>query len=282
MAIKRPTKTEIFAACLVANLARNPSSKRTSIEFETDDAKERVVKTFCAVTNRAQTFDFGRMDNLPNVDRKLAAELWRAKLLQLPYPETIFTWTIGEGDDEIRITLVCANEIEISSPGQLPQSSCAYVALGQAKDQPLIAQGFGWFSIQNDRELLFGCICLHEGANEEVFSDSMLRCCLRLLTLSMALNIKGLKRHNEPAPIKLNEKRARSGKPPIDAVTRIDLTPLHDHWCGKGSGGEKAMHWRRGHIRHFADGSQSWVRDCLVKSDGELKERTAYITKVNP
>lgn len=68
------------------------------------------------------------------------------------------------------------------------------------------------------------------------------------------------------APHKLNEKRARDGKPPLPDYRVVDLARRHrvaNPLPGSGIGNKKRMHFRRGHWRHF-ETTKTWVRWCLV------------------
>jgi hypothetical protein len=68
------------------------------------------------------------------------------------------------------------------------------------------------------------------------------------------------------APVKLNEKRARSGKPPLPDYRVVDLARRHriaSPTGSTGTGTKKRLHFRRGHWRHY-EASKTWVRWCLV------------------
>lgn len=69
------------------------------------------------------------------------------------------------------------------------------------------------------------------------------------------------------APVKLNEKRAKTGKTPLPDYRVVDLARRHrianPAASAPGTGTKKRLHFRRGHWRHF-DNSKTWVKWCLV------------------
>lgn len=70
----------------------------------------------------------------------------------------------------------------------------------------------------------------------------------------------------ERAPLALNEKRQKAGKPPLSDFHVVDLSKRHrvaNSADGAGEGSKKRLHFRRGHWRHF-ETSKTWVKWCLV------------------
>lgn len=99
--------------------------------------------------------------------------------------------------------------------------------------------------------------------------------------LSMILCTRGVPIRKEPAPAKLNAKRARNGKPPLPAVTYVDTRAYLEAADRTARGGHHASpvpHLRRGHVRTYRDGSKTWVRSALVncRSREELAPRDHY------
>ena len=71
------------------------------------------------------------------------------------------------------------------------------------------------------------------------------------------------------APHKLNVKRAKRGRPPLQSYHVVELSKRHRTSSRSGGeGAKKRLHFRRGHWRHY-DGFKTWVRWCLV-GDPEL------------
>lgn len=98
---------------------------------------------------------------------------------------------------------------------------------------------------------------------------------------SMLLCTRGIRTRVEPAPAKLNAKRARSGKEALPRVTFVDT--LHYLEASKnaalrGTHASPVPHLRRGHVRHYRSGREVWIRDALVncRSLEEVAARDHY------
>jgi hypothetical protein len=82
----------------------------------------------------------------------------------------------------------------------------------------------------------------------------------------MLLRANGCGQDVEPAPERLNKKRAMSGACPIFEHRVIRIAPSR-HAATEQHGGthaSPAQHWRRGHVRTMRSGKQVNVRPCLV------------------
>lgn len=102
-----------------------------------------------------------------------------------------------------------------------------------------------------------------------------------VLGLSMVMCTKGVPTRVEEASTKLNAKRVRNGKEPLVRVTHVDTQAYYQALENTAKGGTHASpvpHLRRGHIRHYANGSTVWIRDCLVncRSAAEAAARDHY------
>ncbi|MGD9670237.1 MAG: hypothetical protein AB7U75_14565 [Hyphomicrobiaceae bacterium] len=83
-----------------------------------------------------------------------------------------------------------------------------------------------------------------------------------LLTLTMVANMLLMSRETqvreEPAPFKLNKLRAKKGRPPIGDRYFIHIAQAQRRLFSDKGGGTHASpipHWRRGHLRHMANGT---------------------------
>ena len=90
------------------------------------------------------------------------------------------------------------------------------------------------------------------------------------------LNAQGIEREYIQPPEKLNKARAKKGKTPLVSYTTVKIAPYRAPLGHSGPRDEftsPRYHFRRGHIRRFANGQKTWVRDCYVgkKEDGEVK-----------
>lgn len=246
-----------------------------SMTGRTEDDDELVTeltrKLTAEIDNKPQIFDFGRSQP-PRLEQTMAAELWHKGLLKLPFPVTVFTII----PHNTRMTFLAFQDVNVEVPGRAMVEGVTGILV---MTQPGVnrVDGFTWFSLPKADLLSTGAVCLSEceGETDESFQSFMMGCVAMVLRLSILLNTKGLKKRHEPVPVKLNQKRARSGKPPLDAVTYINLDGVSNS-TGSTNEREMPMHLRRGHIRHYDDGSVTWVRDTIVKADGPLKDRVRY------
>lgn len=89
-----------------------------------------------------------------------------------------------------------------------------------------------------------------------------------LFALTVMMHAKGIEVSTEPAPEKLNAKRAKKGKPPIEDIRHVTIRvdgkrySITGHEIGHHA--SPRLHWRRGHIRHLPSGVITNVRPCLV------------------
>lgn len=103
--------------------------------------------------------------------------------------------------------------------------------------------------------------------------------------MTMILATKGVGLRREPAPVKLNAKREKQGKPAYPSVTHVDARAYFDAMQRTALGGTHASpvpHLRRGHIRTYQDGRKTWIRSALVncRSLAEAQDRALYEVRV--
>ena len=91
------------------------------------------------------------------------------------------------------------------------------------------------------------------------------------------LNARGIERKYIKPDEKLNKARRKKGKNPLVSYTKVKVAPfrppLGHSGPRDGDYTPKRYHFRRGHLRHFANGEKTWVNSCFVGSpeDGEVK-----------
>ena len=228
------------------------------------------------VDETCQMFDFGQEVEIDN-DADLIADLWHRKLLRPPFDRCVFTFS----RNRFRLYLCAAYGVKVAQPEGDVDDVTVIVVVTQHEpkdgDDAWAADVVGWFKATGETNIMLGGAALSEceGETTESFRNFTSWCIGRFMRLCMLLNTKGVPQRHEPVPRKLNAKRARQGKPALSAVTYVNLTRLNAH-SANGEGGHKATHWRRGHIRRYDDGSVTWVRDCIVNADGDLKQRERY------
>jgi hypothetical protein len=278
--IKRLTLVEIAELIRVSGLQCKPS-------------KDWPSQSAVNFVNKTQIFDFGtdppfwsdRSTYSP--DMKLSVELWHKSLLRLPYDSVVFTWedsfvVAEDRKDVARYTLVLSpalSEFKFSNEAIEAKNIfvCMMIVQTEMSPQPVVDGLF--YCGAEEKRLTLQILPFDDELEEEVTSQSrgLAQCTIKAC---MLLNTKGVNQRKEIASTKLNCKRQKNGKPALDSVTYVELSGVGKIGKGTGkSGKEMPMHTRRGHIRHFSDGEITWVRDCIVKADGELKNRVRYQVK---
>lgn len=241
------------------------------------DAAGKINENLAQFLPHMQVFDFGELssDAFHHVDSNMTAELWSKKLLRLPFRYSLFMFKSKSG---MRIYLPIIDDCDIViDDAETVSSSTLFGIISQHSDSVLRADAQVWFRAEPEHSIRIGAVATSdvEDETDESFKTFTQSAVGQIMRLCMALNTKGVPLRHEPAPVALNKKRARSGKLPLSAVTYVDISRLSISAASK-RGASKSMHYRRGHIRHYDDGSVSWIRDCIVKADGELKKRERY------
>lgn len=113
-----------------------------------------------------------------------------------------------------------------------------------------------------------------------------------LMTVLMILSTNGVSRETVAPSPALQKARAKRGRPPLPAFDRVDcrgyVTALQARGAsaardgaGGGTHASPVPHLRRGHMRTYANGSRTFVRDSLVNFTDDAKAawtgRTHYV-----
>lgn len=124
-------------------------------------------------------------------------------------------------------------------------------------------------SIQTKSTIIYQrpLIKLMSGA-EEMLSDIA----FQVIALATLLESPHTKTRVHQVGDKLNNKREKRGIPKImpfhTVYFEVDGKEYNTDGSGIGSGSQKRLHWRRGHVRHLSSGKITHVRPCLVGALG--------------
>lgn len=91
------------------------------------------------------------------------------------------------------------------------------------------------------------------------------------LQIFYVMGCSNITTQNHAAPVALNKKRLRKGKPPLYEYKTLVLTLDAKSKPGESKGGTHAsprVHLRRGHIRKLDDFRRVWVQACVVVGSG--------------
>lgn len=110
----------------------------------------------------------------------------------------------------------------------------------------------------------------------DVNVDEVARLIQPMLCALGRLNAEGIEREYIKPSEKLNKARDKKGKTPLVSYTKVKVAPYRVPLGRSGPREDvstKRYHFRRGHVRRFANGQKTWVRQCHVgqKEDGEVK-----------
>ena len=193
----------------------------------------------------AQVFEFGNVSEARlRKENPRAAEFSRQGYLKLPYKCVIYRWT---GEDSGRVL---------------------NALLDNGGNMPMVQ--WGGKAGPDDRINEDGYIV---GRTHELTHY--------IWPLSMMLLTKGVKTRVEVPAAKLQAKRESRGKAPLPRVTYVNAEHYYVAMQNTDSPGTHASpvpHLRRGHLRHYANGHVTWIKDMLVncKSIDEVVNRNRY------
>lgn len=250
------------------------------------DSHNPVAHSLALKLGEMQVFEFGEVGDVLAEDvPQLHADLWIERRLRLPFPACLFRMKV----DGVRC-YVFLREFDglafkpVLGKATLEPSDESQTVINMVVASQLETRLFDGFqpSVWSIFDFVKEGLAIQFGEFDDdhtVEENQAMASCFAKLTLElcMMLNTKGVERKHEPQPHRLNAKRARSGKPPLTSVTYVNVDAYVKASGHKGGGGgTKSMHLRRGHIRRYDDGSTVWVRDTIVKADGQLKQRERY------
>lgn len=113
------------------------------------------------------------------------------------------------------------------------------------------------------------CVCFIKQGNYwiETGEDSWCAeyCWKQVRAICIALESEIAEREVIMAPLALNAKRDRNGKPKLKDFHILNLAKRHraTSTINNGSGNRKRLHFRRGHWRHY-ENSKTWIKWMLV------------------
>lgn len=96
--------------------------------------------------------------------------------------------------------------------------------------------------------------------------QDLARCFEPLLGFCLTVNCENVQTAEVAPPAKLNAKRVKNGKQPLDSY-HVLVLPGGDASAPQGGSAHRQgprSHWRRGHLRRLGEGRVVWVRHALV------------------
>lgn len=254
------------------------------IENLPNEEKFDLVKRYLTVFNAGNDgacFDFGDTDKLDNkicTDIVLYAhELAQHKLLKLPYNPVYYSWSSYD-------SVYGAFVFQEKDASDLSEKVNVIFVFGGKK--PFRYAGFGTVAISNfGKEDLTGDLIpiSIEGKVSDLVKDAVTSSdewkkelyqliTYYVLLLTALIESPHTKTRVMSVGEKLNKKRGKRGLPQImpfhTVYFEVDGKEYNTDGTSRGTGAQKRMHWRRGHIRHLSGGKITHVRPCLVGALG--------------
>jgi hypothetical protein len=271
------------------------------------DAESRINSI-----STAQVFDFGRVPEEVLKEQAIrSGPLMHEGFVRPPYEYVLYWYTLTdieypiEGQTSIDyVTLVFQkdagaepkdNVYRVVDFVRAPPGFADSVNARQDRDLPKVPRGHSVFALLAIGDIMplepdrwNGTLSWQSGTQhltEEQKSRSVGALADGVAGLSMLLCTDNIGLRHEPAPRKLNAKRAKSGRPPYPGVTYVNVGQYlraRENTARGGTHASPVPHLRRGHRRTYANGKTIWIRDTLVncRSLDEAAKREKY--KVQP
>lgn len=239
------------------------------------------------------SFDFGDTNKLENEVcenlARYACELAKHKMLRLPYDSVYYSWNYNnkvygaiifqEDDDDGYVSFRAIFMFGDKKPFR-------YAGIGT-----LDINALGKAAITNDvvpidlkgtiSHLAQGAYFPDDTAEEDLYRSV----CYYIVVLTALMESPHTKTRVTSVGEKVNLKRAKRGVPQImpfhTVYFEVDGKEYNTDGSGIGSGSQKRLHWRRGHVRHLSGGKVTHVRPCLVGALGTDAhvEKPAYVMR---
>lgn len=232
----------------------------------------------CAASAAEFTFSFWDAD--PKDDTlqtfiDFSNELWDAEIAPIPHDVFWISWIQKVLDDHVHMAALCERDIS-RDDGKVIALSVRVMFENHRRDGFVFLNQIGKKIIGDHKHVL---ISNADNDSTELLVNAGFGVAAALIG---ALATPQAVRREEPAPDRLNKQRAQKKKPPIGPVIVIDVRASQQaSESRKGEGGWTVKpHWRRGHIRHLADGRLIPIPPCCVNMETGIPIKPEYVVKV--
>ena len=232
----------------------------------------------CAASAAEFTFSF--LDADPKDDTlqtfiDFANELWDAEVAPIPHDVFWVSWVQKVLDEHVHMAALCEKNM---SPidGKLVSLSVRVMFENHRRNGLVFLNQVGQRVCGDHKHVL---VSHADNDSTQLLVDTGFGVSAALIG---ALATPQAIRREEPAPARLNKQRLQKKKPPIGPMIVIDVRASQQASQNrKGEGGWTVKpHWRRGHIRHLADGRMIPIPPCCVNMDTGVPIKPEYVVKV--
>lgn len=241
---------------------------------------EEMAQHIKACAASAAEFTFSFWDADPKDDTlqtfiDFSNELWDAEIAPIPHDVFWISWIQKVLDDHVHMAALCERDINKDN-GKVISLSVRVMFENHRRDGFVFLNQIGKKVIGDHKHVLVSNAD-NDSTKLLVFSGFGVAA-----ALIGALATPQAVRREEPAPDRLNKQRAQKKKPPIGPVIVIDVRASQQaSESRKGEGGWTVKpHWRRGHIRHLADGRLIPIPPCCVNMETGIPIKPEYVVRV--
>lgn len=245
-----------------------------------DGEAEQLARYIQSCADRTVEFSFSFAETDQASDTldtfiQFANELWDAEIAPVPHDFFWVSWSQKILDDTVQMAAFCekaTSEIE----GGMISLSVRVMFENMRKTGFAFVNQLGHKVVGDHKHVL---VTHADSDSAGLLVDTGFGVVSALLG---ALATPQAVRREEPAPDRLNKQRVRKSRPPIGPVVVIDVRASQlAADARKGEGGWTVRpHWRRGHIRHLADGRMIPIPPCTVNMEEGIPLKPEYVVKV--
>jgi hypothetical protein len=241
---------------------------------------EELARYVQACAANAAEFTFSFLDADPKDDTlqtfiDFSNELWDAEIAPIPHDVFWISWIQKVLDEHVHMAALCERDIS-SIDGKVVALSVRVMFENHRRDGFAFLNQIGKKIIGDHKHVL---ISNADNDSTQLLIDTGFGVAAALIG---ALATPQAVRREEPVPERLNKQRAQKKKPPIGPMIVIDVRASQQASLSrKGEGGWTVKpHWRRGHIRHLADGRLIPIPPCCVNMETGVPIKPEYVVKV--
>ena len=233
------------------------------------------------------SFDFGAMDQtLGNTETlynliDYAHELARADMFKLSYDSVYYSWF---WDNEIYGAFVSSSKKDDKSIIKKDDKSIITLNIYIAQKKPFRIAAIGVVGLydfgkgpqSSAQSITTNSVVVYKDPEfrfaEQDHNTMFANITYAVIALAALMESQHTKTRVQQVGDKLNNKREKRGLPKImpfhTVYFEVDGKEYNTDGTSRGTGAQKRMHWRRGHIRHLSNGKVTHVRPCLVGALG--------------
>lgn len=200
-------------------------------------------------------------------------ELWDAGIAPIPHDSFWISWDQKVSADVVHMAAYC--ERNLDDKGKPASLSVRSMYETKRRDGVIFLNQHGFKAIGDHKHIL-----VSDAQNPSTMHLTDLGFEVAAALIGALATPQAIRR-DEPAPVKLNKQRLQKGREPIGPMVVIDIRASKQAAAAKRGEGSYTVrpHWRRGHIRHLADGRLIPIPPCCVNMEAGVPLKPEYVIK---